>query len=1156
MRVSGGRRHARRGIGTVLATIVFVFIVIFMTANLIVWGIVQSANLQSVFNQMTQRDQQQASEKVSIASALFGGTNKYVNCVIGTGSSCTNPTLVSQNGQSTTPLIANENFTSDTSSWVFTKILAPGTSSGISGGYDAGGTEIGAIGSPSGPGMVYMGVSFFPPSGTATYSATWSNRFFVDLSRFGIAGSDSFVTSPKCSGPNCAVVGSWAWILPRVNPGVISMEVKMEVADSAASGTSCTPPHCFVIDSQTYTTLADQTWNYRKSTWGGFSTSGTATGQSATTLQDTGQSWSTNQWANYTVTITSGLQTGESALVCTNTNNTLYISAPTSPTSTPCTSPTPWTTPAASSQYVIALTTSGTATGTQTSTTLQDTSQTWYSNEWKNYYVSIVAGTGTGQTLIITGNGANTLTLNAAWTTTPDSTSHYVIGCPSNTFCDWDVSSDDLIGEIPTTYSPAFWGSAAAGAFYTLQVETDFTVSQSANPSEVRVMFDDVGLEFKTPSSFAPSAFGGSGAGTIIDLPLTKGEDTGLIQQLTVSTATAFDAANIQTASYIRDYTTGIFVPLASGLVSQQTVNTTNTFKGADVQKYIGALTAQNLLNRPQSAAFDSSGNLWVADTGNNRVVEFLKGAGFTSGESATVVLGQSSFSGSSSATSASGLNSPEGIAFDSSGNLWVADTGNNRVVMFPTPFSNGERATVVLGQSSFSVSSPSPDSGTATGTESSTTLQDTSKSWASNQWANGIVSIVTGTGSGQSKTIVSNNGNTLTVSPAWSTTPVSGVSTYSISPSTTTVANLNAPVRLRLDTSGNVWVVDAGNNRVLRFPTPFSNGESANMVLGQSSYTTSGSATSATGLSGAVGLSFDSTGNLWVADTGNNRVVEFLKGAGFTVGETESNPIGQGSLLTNTPATTQSGLNAPADLAFDSSGNLWVADKANYRLLEFTSLSTPASASLVVGQSSYTVAAHPNVELEITATNPTPFHVKVMAASVQDFYKDPNHVTIQLTNGWASTSHIVDIFVTDSTGTHCFTRVPEACSPSYASGTASAVSSSSLTDSSQSSWTTNEWPGYFVMISSGTFAGSYASITSSTGNTDTPKDVLTLGGWTGTVPSGTPPYTIGLTWAGTYIAPGTTGVVTLNYTWANGPVTIKLTTDLGNTVVLNTIAS
>lgn len=71
---------------------------------------------------------------------------------------------------------------------------------------------------------------------------------------------------------------------------------------------------------------------------------------------------------------------------------------------------------------------------------------------------------------------------------------------------------------------------------------------------------------------------------------------------------------------------------------------------------------------------------------------------------------------------------------------------------------------------------------GTATGTQTSTTLQDTSKSWTVNQFANHSVKITGGTGSGQTRFITSNTSDTLTV-PTWTTTPVSGSSTYSITP-------------------------------------------------------------------------------------------------------------------------------------------------------------------------------------------------------------------------------------------------------------------------------------------------------------------------------------------------------------------------------------
>jgi len=70
---------------------------------------------------------------------------------------------------------------------------------------------------------------------------------------------------------------------------------------------------------------------------------------------------------------------------------------------------------------------------------------------------------------------------------------------------------------------------------------------------------------------------------------------------------------------------------------------------------------------------------------------------------------------------------------------------------------------------------------GTATGVQSSTTLQDTSKTWTVNQYAGAQITLTGGTGAPQTRIISSNTADTLTVSSAWTTTPVSGSTTYSV---------------------------------------------------------------------------------------------------------------------------------------------------------------------------------------------------------------------------------------------------------------------------------------------------------------------------------------------------------------------------------------
>ncbi len=256
-----------------------------------------------------------------------------------------------------------------------------------------------------------------------------------------------------------------------------------------------------------------------------------------------------------------------------------------------------------------------------------------------------------------------------------------------------------------------------------------------------------------------------------------------------------------------------------------------------------GQPSSPTTIGNPTAVAFDSKGDLWVVDSSNNRVLEYEPP--FTTGEAASLVIGQTSLTGSGDSSPAGSLFGPTGIAFDPSGNLWVVDTGNNRVLEFKTPFSNGESASLVIGQPTFG----------------------------------GYI--------GQ-----------------------------------TTSGGLNAPSYVAFDPSGNLWVTDQGNNRVLEFAAPFSIGEKASVVIGHANFTSfaPSSTVTAKSLFEPIGIAFDSKGDLWVADSGDDRVLEYT--APFSIGDSAAIAvIGQSSLT-----GTSTGLHAYA-IAFDSGGNLWVSD-------------------------------------------------------------------------------------------------------------------------------------------------------------------------------------------------------------------------------------
>ncbi len=95
----------------------------------------------------------------------------------------------------------------------------------------------------------------------------------------------------------------------------------------------------------------------------------------------------------------------------------------------------------------------------------------------------------------------------------------------------------------------------------------------------------------------------------------------------------------------------------------------------------------------------DADGNLWVADSGNNRVLRFP--ASSRSGEiakRADLVLGQPDFRGTAPGTSMRSFHTPSALRFDNRGRLYVVETDNNRVLVFHPPFTSGMEADATIG--------------------------------------------------------------------------------------------------------------------------------------------------------------------------------------------------------------------------------------------------------------------------------------------------------------------------------------------------------------------------------------------------------------------------------------------------------------------------
>ena len=363
-----------------------------------------------------------------------------------------------------------------------------------------------------------------------------------------------------------------------------------------------------------------------------------------------------------------------------------------------------------------------------------------------------------------------------------------------------------------------------------------------------------------------------------------------------------------------------------------------------------GSATTASGLDSPTDVAFDSSGNLWVVDNVNNRVLEYLKGNGFTTAESASLVIGQSGLGSSVSGVSADRLFRPHGITFDSSGNLWVADYANHRVLEFlkGNGFTTGESASLVIGQSDFT-SNASRSTAAGMGAPENVVFDSSGNLWVVDFTNSRVLEYLKGNGftSGQSASLVL------------------GQPDFTSGGIAHTASGLSGPLAVAFDSSGNLWVADRGNNRVLEYikGNGFTTGESASLVIGQSNFISSGSATNAKNLYHPFDVAFDAAGNLWVADSDNRRVLQYLKGSGFTTGETASLVIGQSGFTSRVTETTAGGLSGAHSVTFDSSGNLWVSDYFNRRVLAYadslpdttrttstsTSTTTPTSTTVSV---------------------------------------------------------------------------------------------------------------------------------------------------------------------------------------------------------------
>jgi sugar lactone lactonase YvrE len=316
-----------------------------------------------------------------------------------------------------------------------------------------------------------------------------------------------------------------------------------------------------------------------------------------------------------------------------------------------------------------------------------------------------------------------------------------------------------------------------------------------------------------------------------------------------------------------------------------------------------GLATATDLAN-PQDAEIDPTGNLLIADSGGNRIRRVDAKTGIISTVAGTYL--ESGFSGDGGKANSAWLNSPKGVFCDSSGNLYIADTYNNRIRKVDA--ATGIIATIAgNGQEAYG-----GDNGPATSASlyrPERVVADTGGNvFISDTKNHRIRRIDAGT-----KIITTFAGT--------------GTKGYSGDGGPAVAAKMESPSQLSFDNSGSLYFADSGNGRIRKIDR---NGVISTVVgSGAEDYSGDGGPALGAGLASPLGVAVDGAGQIFIADTANYRIrfvnssstISTITGNGHTSYLGDGGPAWAASLL------------MPLGLAFDSAGNLYIADQNNLRI-------------------------------------------------------------------------------------------------------------------------------------------------------------------------------------------------------------------------------
>lgn len=332
----------------------------------------------------------------------------------------------------------------------------------------------------------------------------------------------------------------------------------------------------------------------------------------------------------------------------------------------------------------------------------------------------------------------------------------------------------------------------------------------------------------------------------------------------------------------------------------------------------------------PEGIAVDpTTGKVFVADRDNHRILRFSATAAYQTFAAAEAVFGQADFvSGQpnrgNGAPSADSLSDPACLSIDAAGRLWVADSGNARVLRFDNASSKPSgtaQADAVIGQAGFTTSAPADNS--------------------TSDW-----------GFAQPVGVAVDHQGRLWVSDAM------------------------IPRILRFDNAATLSGDVPANGYLGE-----TEGEAEEDPSDPTTFDSATVLASSLGAEGG-GLSVDAAGRLWVADPSNHRVLCFENAAAKANGADADKVFGQAGFLSNdagdpdTGAPTASSMNYPSYVTASPDGTIWVSDFLHSRVLGFPNAMTKpsgAAAGIVLGQANF-----------VSGDAPAPYSARTLGSPAQ----------------------------------------------------------------------------------------------------------------------------------------------------------------------------